>query len=325
MKRRRNHWGTVFLIAAATGAAFFWLQPWWHADAVRFFRAFFEAGLAGALADWFAVTALFKKPLGLPLPHTDLLVRRKDALVEALPRFLGTFLEPERLYPVLRGLDWAALILNRWDPEALDELFAQGVHAAEGSPSRAQWEERAVSIGAQLLHRELTRHKDELVGPVTDVIKRNAGWKGLFVSRDTVNEAIEGFLGELGGIRTRPDSPLGQTLVKALRNAWPQAVAEFRPSRWATGIWQRLEGDSAFRSAFNRRTGDLAVTVWEKSGAAGAITGSLGYLLDQTDARALADRVAEAVANDLQYIRVNGAVVGGLAGLAFETVKSLIP
>jgi uncharacterized membrane-anchored protein YjiN (DUF445 family) len=323
MSKPRNRWGTIFLVLAAAGAVFFWLQPWWHADAVRYFRAFFEAGLAGALADWFAVTALFKKPLGIPLPHTDLLVRRKDALAEALPRFLGTFLEPGRLYPVLRELDWAGLILNRWDPEALDELFTQGVRAAEGSPSRAQWEERVVAVGAELLHRELTRHKDELVGPVTEVIKRNAGWKGLFVSRDTVDDAIAGFLDELGGIRARPDSPLGRTLVKALRNSWPQAVAELKPSRWTGDLWRRLEADPEFRAAFNRRAGDLAVTVWEKSGAAGAITGSLGYLLAQTDARSLADRIADAVANDLQYIRVNGAVVGGLAGLAFEAVKSL--
>jgi hypothetical protein len=264
MNRRppRNRWGTVFLIAAATGAVFFWLQPWWHADAVRFFRAFFEAGLAGALADWFAVTALFKKPLGIPLPHTDLLVRRKDALVDALPRFLGTFLEPDRLHPVLRGLDWAGLLLSRWDGEALDELFAQGVRAAEGSPSRARWEERIVAVGAELLHRELARHRTDMVAPVTAMIKRKAGWKGLFVSQDTVDEAIEGFLDELATIRENTDSPLGRMLVTALRGAWPQAVAALRPSRWTTGVWKRLEDDAAFRSAFNRRTGDLAVSVW---------------------------------------------------------------
>ncbi len=324
MKPRRNRWGSVFLIFAAAGLALFWLQPWWPADSVRFFRAFFEASLVGALADWFAVTALFQRPLGLPLPHTDLLVRRKDQLVEALPRFLGTFLEPERLHPVLKNLDWAGLILNKWDAEALDELFSQGVRAAEGSPSRALWEERIVAVGAELLHRELTKHKADLVGPVTDLVKRNAGWKGLFVSRDSVDDAIEGFLDELGSMRDHLDSPLGRTLVKALRSSWPQAVASLRPSRWTENTWQRLESDESFRAAFNRRTGDLAVTVWEKSGAATAITGSLGFLLDQTDARGLADRIQEAVFNDLQYIRVNGAVVGGLAGLAIEGIKTLL-
>ena len=323
MAVRRNRWGTLFLIIAATGFVFFWLQPWWHEGAIRFFRAFFEASLVGALADWFAVTALFKKPLGLPLPHTDLLVRRKDQLVEALPRFLGTFLEPERLHPVLRELDWAALLLNRWDSDALDELFAQGLHAAETSPSRARWEERIVAAGAALLHRELSRHRGDMVGPVTAMIKRKAGWKGLFVSQDTVDEAIEGFLDGLAAVREHPDSPLGRMLVGALRGAWPQAAADWKPSRWTAGFWRRLETDADFRGVFNRRTGDLAVSVWDKSGAAAAITGSLGYLLAKTDARGLADRIQEAVANDLQYIRVNGAVVGGLAGLVLEAVKSL--
>jgi uncharacterized membrane-anchored protein YjiN (DUF445 family) len=322
--RRRNRWGTIFLIIAAAGFAFFWLQPWWPTDAVRFFRAFFEASLVGALADWFAVTALFRRPLGLPLPHTDLLVRRKDALVEALPRFLGTFLETERLHPVLKNLDWAGVLLSRWSPEALDDLFLRSVRSAESSPSRSQWERRIVTFTTELLHRELTRHKDDLVGPVTAIIKKKAGWKGLFVSRDTVDEAINGFLEELAGVRDWPDGPLGQTFVKALHNAWPQAVADLRPSRWTANTWQCLETDPEFRAAFNQRTGELAVAAWDQSGAAGAITGSLGYLLAQTDARSLADRIEEAVANDLQYIRVNGAVVGGLAGLALEGVKSLV-
>jgi len=324
MKVRRNRWGTLFLVIAAAGVLLFWLQPWWPDGVARYFRAFFEGSLAGAVADWFAVTALFRRPLGLPLPHTDILVSRKNQLVEALPKFLGSFLEPERLYPVLRGLDWAGLIVSRWGVEALDELFAKGLDAAERAPSRTAWEERVVAAGAELLHDELARHRADMVGPVTAMIKRKAGWKGLFVSQDTVDEAIEGFLDELKTVRDRPDSPLGRMLVAALRNAWPDAVAKLRPSRWTRGAWDRLESDAEFRAAFNRQAGELAVSAWERCGAAAAITDSLRYLLAQTDARSLADRIETAVANDLQYIRVNGAVVGGLAGLGLEAVKRLV-
>src|SRR5690554_7167887 len=52
-------------------------QPW-----MGYVEAFSEAGMVGALADWFAVTALFKHPLGLPIPHTNLIERKKNDLGE---------------------------------------------------------------------------------------------------------------------------------------------------------------------------------------------------------------------------------------------------
>ena len=59
-------------------------------------RAFAEAGMIGALADWFAVVALFKHPLGLPIPHTAIIKKRKDKIGESLGRFVRShFLIPE--------------------------------------------------------------------------------------------------------------------------------------------------------------------------------------------------------------------------------------
>ena len=51
-------------------------------------RAFFEAAMVGALADWFAVTALFRHPLGLPIPHTAIIPNRKDQIGESLGEFV---------------------------------------------------------------------------------------------------------------------------------------------------------------------------------------------------------------------------------------------
>ena len=58
--------------------------PW-----VGYVAAMAEAGMVGALADWFAVTALFRHPLGLPIPHTAIIPRKKDALGENLGDFVG--------------------------------------------------------------------------------------------------------------------------------------------------------------------------------------------------------------------------------------------
>src|SRR4051794_26432200 len=58
--------------------------------AVGFVRAAAEAAMVGGLADWFAITALFRRPLGLPIPHTALIPSRKDALAGSLGQFVTT-------------------------------------------------------------------------------------------------------------------------------------------------------------------------------------------------------------------------------------------
>ncbi|MCX7869612.1 MAG: DUF445 domain-containing protein, partial [Terrimicrobiaceae bacterium] len=71
-------------------------------------RAFFEAWTIGALADWFAVVALFRRPMGLPIPHTAILPNNKDRVGAALAEFVvGSFLTEERLRPRLCGFDYA--------------------------------------------------------------------------------------------------------------------------------------------------------------------------------------------------------------------------
>lgn len=58
--------------------------------ALGFVRAFAEAAMIGALADWFAVTALFRRPFGLPIPHTAIIPRNKDRMVPVWPVFSST-------------------------------------------------------------------------------------------------------------------------------------------------------------------------------------------------------------------------------------------
>src|SRR6058998_3745749 len=84
MKRRAT--GLLALAAAVFGAAtaFEGRYPW-----LGYVRATAEASLVGGLADWFAVTALFRRPLGLPIPHTAIVATRK----ERIGRILGTFVQ----------------------------------------------------------------------------------------------------------------------------------------------------------------------------------------------------------------------------------------
>lgn len=76
--------------------------------AVGFVKAFAEAAMVGGLADWFAVTALFRHPLGLPIPHTAIIPRNKDRIGETLATFLrDNFLTPAVVARRMAGLDIA--------------------------------------------------------------------------------------------------------------------------------------------------------------------------------------------------------------------------
>ena len=93
---RRNHVGTISLLCAVGGMVAcriglltgpFAGEPW-----LRLLAAGFEAATVGALADWFAVTALFRHPLGLPIPHTAIIPTRRAKIVESIAN-IGTSTE----------------------------------------------------------------------------------------------------------------------------------------------------------------------------------------------------------------------------------------
>ncbi len=86
--------GSVYAAATWAGADGFWIE---------LLRAGTEAALVGGLADWFAVTALFRRPLGLPIPHTAVIPRNKDRIGQGLGRFIErNFLEPKLVAARLR-------------------------------------------------------------------------------------------------------------------------------------------------------------------------------------------------------------------------------
>ena len=89
----------IFLTARSFEPAYPWLG---------FVKAFAEAAMVGGLADWFAVTALFRHPLGLPIPHTAIIPRNKDRIGEALASFLkDNFLIPSVVARRMRTIDVA--------------------------------------------------------------------------------------------------------------------------------------------------------------------------------------------------------------------------
>jgi uncharacterized membrane-anchored protein YjiN (DUF445 family) len=85
MKRLATGLLAGMLVLAAASAAYKTSYPWLH-----WVQAFTEAAAVGALADWFAVTALFRHPLGLPIPHTAIIPRNKDEIGVSLGQLGGS-------------------------------------------------------------------------------------------------------------------------------------------------------------------------------------------------------------------------------------------
>ena len=80
-----------------------------HYPALSYAKSFAEAAMVGGLADWFAVTALFRHPLGVPIPHTAIIPRNKDRIGEALANFIReNFLIPSVVARRMRTLDVSA-------------------------------------------------------------------------------------------------------------------------------------------------------------------------------------------------------------------------
>ena len=128
MKRRAT--GLLVLMSVVFVAA--WLlepaHPW-----LGYVRATAEAGMVGGVADWFAITALFRRPLNLPIPHTAIIPQRKDRI----GRSLGNFVQNNFLSPEVLGAKLRAAQLSRRAAEWLQEPeHARSVvrQAAGGAP-----------------------------------------------------------------------------------------------------------------------------------------------------------------------------------------------
>src|SRR3954447_4545092 len=103
----------IFILARIYEPAYPWLG---------YVKAFAEAAMVGGLADWFAVTALFRHPLGLPIPHTAIIPRNKDRIGETLAKFLQeNFLIPSVVARRMRNIDVAGAVGHFLQTPSKDE------------------------------------------------------------------------------------------------------------------------------------------------------------------------------------------------------------
>ncbi|MFE2939054.1 DUF445 domain-containing protein [Streptomyces sp. NPDC059255] len=360
-----------------------------------------EAGMVGALADWFAVTALFRHPLGLPIPHTAIIPHKKDQLGASLGSFVGeNFLSADVVRTRLRALGiggrlgtWLAepdhadrvtaelstalrgalTVLRDADVQAVvGEAITRRADAAEIAPGIGKTLDKVVADGAH--HRAVdlicARAHDWLVehgDSVMDAVQGGApGWTPRFVDRrigDRVYKELVRFVTEM---RDMPAHPARGAIDRFLRDfaadlqsdtdtrarverlksellARPE-VQDIIASAWAsvrTMIISAAEDDRSelrlrARASLLSLGGRLAtddrlqgkVDGWVEDAAAylvstyrGEITSLISDTVASWDAADTSKKIEANIGRDLQFIRINGTVVGALAGLLIYTVS----
>lgn len=366
-----------------------------------FVAAAAEAGMVGALADWFAVTALFKRPLGLPIPHTAIIPTKKDQLGASLGSFVGeNFLsgdvvrsrihslgiggrlgswlaEPQHadrvtaeLSTALRG---ALTVLRDSDVQAVvGEAITRRANAAEIAPGLGKMLEKIVADGG---HRRMVdlicvRAHDWLVlhgDSVMDAVQGGApGWTPRFVDKRVGERVYKELLRFITEMRDMPGHParasIDTFLTDFAADLQTDTDTRARVERLKSEILGRGEVQEVIASAWSSvRTMVIAAADDEQSelrlrarasllsfGARLATDGRMqakleGWLEDAAvyvvttyrteitslisdtvaswDADQTSKKIEAHIGRDLQFIRINGTVVGALAGLLIYTVS----
>jgi uncharacterized membrane-anchored protein YjiN (DUF445 family) len=371
-----------------------------HGTLLGYVQAGAEAAMVGGVADWFAVTALFRRPLGLPIPHTALIVERKDQFAATLGQFvqenflnadvLADRIKAARLIPRLTGwlsdrdhsariagyvADIAVRVAEAVRDEDVQRVFSAelaralaGVEAAPlagrvlrvvlASGQRDALINSVVSAADRYLaeHREELRDRFEGEAPrwVPDAVYR-AIFDRLYARLhqrlaamaadpgDETRRQLEDWIASLPErLETSPElRERGERIKRDLLGS-----AELRD--WSAGLWQQAK--AALRSQAADPESELRGRLAEALAAIGRRVGSDSGLQDalermiESGARTLADQYRDELAGlvtgtierwdaaetstqlellfgrDLQYIRINGTVVGAAVGLALHAI-----
>jgi uncharacterized membrane-anchored protein YjiN (DUF445 family) len=364
-----------------------------------------EAAMVGGLADWFAVTALFRHPLGIPIPHTAIVPAKKDRVGRTLGAFVQrNFLSREVIEYRMRGLKVGRRLAEWLADPANARTISRNVAAAMSSAAEMMNDddvqqvidrslaERVRSMRlAPLLGKVLTvmteddRHQevvDEVIKLASTTVNENADLIRERIEKETpwwvpssfdnkifkkVLGGIQRLLGELAADQTHPlrqrfDASL-DTLIERLNSspefaakvdAWKEdfldneAARKFSASLWEEGkaalARYAANPESSAPSAIEHaltsfgakamddpellaKLDDFAVDVaaYLVARYQDEVADLIASTVAAWDPELTSRRVELAIGRDLQFIRINGTIVGGLAGMVIYLVSSLFP
>lgn len=363
--------------------------------------AFAEAAMVGACADWFAVTALFRRPLGLPIPHTAIIPRNKAKIGQALGDFIaGEFLSPRVLDRKLKDVQPAARLAG-WlrDPahvdalavrlagalpdvfpsaDALRGLIGEAIRRAARAGPLAPATGRILSYlwndaGARRLLDQIIARAGAFLSANGEVIEAGvagAAWSWLpkWVDKLLADRLTRGLLSAVDDLRD-PSHPWRLELdawvrdlivrldtdpdMEAQLQSWKDAA--LTDAAWQAGlrgVWAELEGRltadrqgliDALSPAIARALTGAGTWLAEDVRARDRLDGwirvamrkgvsprrqEIGAFVAQVvagwDAGEVVEKLELQVGRDLQFIRVNGTLVGGIVGLLIYTITRLL-
>ena len=370
--------------------------------AILMIRSGAEGGTVGGLADWFAITALFRRPMGLPIPHTAIVPRSKERIGNALGRFIEeNFLTREVLLRRLRhaqfghrAVAWLAApatspAVSGWIVRSLPQLLR-----ALDSPELQAFARRTIGeqmsradtapiIGRLIQAMATSGEADRLFDSATEaaagwleehredvyrlVSERNRWWVPKAINRRIAAAIIDGLTDVLGQLR-EPDSSARQQFRDALQSLVddlirsPERRAEVDAAKrrllahpdvqnWLGSLWRNalagalrdleqptpraqgmienllqavaraLAADETALARIEAAIERVALTVVLRRAEIGGIVADI---VRSWDERSMTTRLELAIGSDLQYIRMNGTLVGaGVGALLFVVVHLL--
>ncbi|MEV0801505.1 DUF445 domain-containing protein [Kribbella sp. NPDC050281] len=363
-----------------------------------------EAAMVGALADWFAVTALFRRPLGLPIPHTAIVPTRKDSLAESLEQFVTeNFLSQEVVAEKMRTAE-VSRRAGEWLASGThaERIVAEGARTIGAALPRLGDEDVAAFVRGSLLPRFVQEPLSPIAGHflqsvvddgahhalfdllmveahdwlrdnrelLADVVgPRAPRWSPQWVDRLVIDRihrealawladvrdnpthaarrAVDRLLGQLAHdlqndpatmarfeafkarMLTHPDMGSSLTAVwDAVRTALIDSIADpdstlrVRATKAIQELGQRLQDDEALRGKVDARASEAVGYVVRTYG--NEIVSVISDTIERWDGREAAARIELHVGRDLQFIRINGTVVGALVGLLIHAVSQLL-
>jgi uncharacterized membrane-anchored protein YjiN (DUF445 family) len=367
-------------------------------------RAVSEAAMVGGLADWFAVTAIFRHPLGIPIPHTAIVPTRKDRIGRSLGNFVQKhFLTREVLTRHLSGLQIARRIAT-WasrpeNARVIATQVASGLaRAAEVLPgdevrdaihtslvSRGRATQVAPILGEVLSyvaadgrHQVLLDRALELVAGLVhqnrDAIRERIGtetpwWVPTVIDEKLYQKIVTGVERLLSEVREQPGHPVRlqfdrvlDDFIEGLKHS-PEmidraekakerlleapVVAELSGSLWDStrkSLMRYADPSGPSPAPLERGITAAAEAVLTNEALLEQIDASINNaivnaveryrpeiaaLIERTvsewDAEDATRRIEVAVGRDLQFIRINGTLVGGLVGLLLYLLSELVP
>ena len=384
----------VFVVTHKAQESFAWLS---------YVRAFAEAAMIGALADWFAVTALFRHPMGIPIPHTAIIARRKDEIGESLAGFVrDNFLVEDALQPRMRGIDFATRVggwmsqpdnarrlagdagaFARWFLDVFDSTALRHFLRENLQMTMRQIQITPL-VGRSLDLLTAGDHHQELMNALTAVARRqleqnkdrirariktsSPWWLPKFVDQEIYDKLVAEFEDLLDRVGDDSENEARQNFnrevarfLDALKND-PEVIA--RGERLKDELLDHPEVQQYFFDIWNeisvylsRESSDPNSRIRRKIEAGimqfgeallnspemqeqvndwisdvvlyvvGHYRHEISAVISETvkrwDAEATSQRIEIQVGRDLQFIRINGTLVGGMVGLLIHTVIQL--